>query len=110
MVWGNVTRKKPLGEIDGFLINLKILEHESHALPQYPEQENRRPQVSQAASEIAKAIVSALPLSSVLLIYYSPILFALGESERRDLNPRPLDPQSSTLAKLRHAPKSKEGL
>ena len=27
------------------------------------------------------------------------------ESGRRDLNPRPLDPQSSTLSKLRHAPR-----
>ena len=26
-------------------------------------------------------------------------------SGRRDLNPRPLDPQSSTLSKLRHAPR-----
>src|SRR5690349_16796047 len=29
---------------------------------------------------------------------------ALIQSGRRDLNPRPLDPQSSALAKLRYAP------
>ena len=33
-------------------------------------------------------------------------LSAFSESGRQDLNLRPLDPQSSTLAKLRHAPKN----
>ena len=32
-------------------------------------------------------------------------LFAFRQSGRRDLNPRPLDPQSSALAKLRYAPR-----
>ena len=32
------------------------------------------------------------------------IRFHTGQSGRRDLNPRPLDPQSSALAKLRYAP------
>jgi len=31
----------PVGQIDGFLVDLKILEHERHAQPQRPEQENR---------------------------------------------------------------------
>ena len=34
----------------------------------------------------------------------SPLLSTIYKSGRRDLNPRPLDPQSSALAKLRYAP------
>ena len=42
--------------------------------------------------------------SPVLLLTCSIFRPAGEKSGRRDLNPRPLDPQSSTLAKLRHAP------
>ena len=50
-----------------------------------------------------REMIDAAPFSSRRSLRDCPSCFSV-KSGRRDLNPRPLDPQSSALAKLRYAP------